>query len=199
MSALEEIKKAFPNMFRPLKWHHFDGPTEHGCGEWYAHATRGMYHIYDVREKFPNDRPFYAKELSDQFDTLEQAQDAVQNRHELDIVMCLDPDFRSTLESLQRENKEWKRLHDAAQRTVADRNSALNAVFAQNEALRKLLQPFAAEAENWHDSVPDDHRTLCTEPNSTTAHPGSEADFTVGDLRRARTALASTGGKHHAE
>lgn len=97
MTALEEIKKAFPNMFRPLKWHHFDGPTEHGCGEWYAHATRGMYHIYDVREKFPNDRPFYAKELSDQFDTLEQAQDAVQNRHELDIVMCLDPDFRSTL------------------------------------------------------------------------------------------------------
>lgn len=106
MTALEEIKKAFPNMFRPLKWHHFDGPTEHGCGEWYAHATRGMYHIYDVREKFPNDRPFYAKELSDQFDTLEQAQDAVQNRHELDIVMCLDPDFRSTLESLQRENDE---------------------------------------------------------------------------------------------
>ncbi len=108
MTALEEIKKAFPNMFRPLKWHHFDGPTEHGCGEWYAHATRGMYHIYDVRAKFPNDRPFYAKELSDQFDTLEQAKDAVQNRHELDIVMCLDPDFRSTIESLQRENAALK-------------------------------------------------------------------------------------------
>lgn len=112
MTALEEIKKAFPNMFRPLKWHHFDGPTEHGCGEWYAHATRGMYHIYDVREKFPNDRPFYAKELSDQFDTLEQAKDAVQNRHELDIVMCLDPDFRSTLESLQRENEELRQRLD---------------------------------------------------------------------------------------
>lgn len=112
MSTLEGIKKAFPNMFRPLKWHHFDGPTEHGCGEWYAHATRGMYHIYDVREKFPNDRPFYAKEMSDQFDTLEQAQDAVQNRHELDIVMCLDPDFRSTLESLQRENEALKKDRD---------------------------------------------------------------------------------------
>lgn len=70
---------------------------------------------------------------------------------------------------------------------------------AENDKLRELLKPFATEAENWHDSVPDDHRTLCTEPNSKTAHPGSEADFTVGDLRRARTALASTGGEHHAD
>lgn len=106
--TITAIKKAFPNMFRPLEWHHFDGKTEHGNGEWWAHGSRGMFHIYDVREKFPDDRPFYAKELSDQLDTLEMAQEAVQKRHEMDIVMCLDPGFLSTLESLQRENEELR-------------------------------------------------------------------------------------------
>lgn len=112
MTALEEIKKAFPNMFRPLKWQHFEGKTEHGKGEWWAHATRGMFHIYDVRETYQTDRPFYAQELSDQFDTLELAQEAYQKRHEADIVMCLDPGFLSTLESLQRENEALKKDRD---------------------------------------------------------------------------------------
>jgi len=70
---------------------------------------------------------------------------------------------------------------------------------ARVKLLEEALKPFAEEAENWSDSVPDDHKTLCTEPGSSTAHPGSEAYFTVGDLRRARDTLASTGGEHHAE
>lgn len=178
MTALEEIKKAFPNMFRPLKWHHFDGPTEHGCGEWYAHATRGMYHIYDVREKFPNDRPFYAKELSDQFDTLEQAKDAVQNRHELDIVMCLDPEFRSTIESLQRENETLRRAQsytyigrDGKSVLARDLEDRAEAAEAEVERLRGALERFLP----YHDAeyVPN----------------------TLFDI--ARTALASTGGEHN--
>lgn len=55
--------------------------------------------------------------------------------------------------------------------------------------LRKALEPFAAEAENWHDTVPDEHRSLCTEPGNYYPHPGSETAFTVGDLRRAYRAL----------
>lgn len=184
MTALEEIKKAFPNMFRPLKWHHFDGQTEHGCGEWYAHATRGMYHIYDVREKFPNDRPFYAKELSDQFDTLEQAQDAVQNRHELDIVMCLDPDFRSTIESLQRENEELRKKADACENElVAMLNSADESRVAQ------IRRADAAEAEvkvlrEGLMKIRDGYG-----PN----HVSTFCRFWSNE------ALASTGGEHHAE
>lgn len=122
--TITAIKKAFPNMFRPLEWHHFDGKTEHGHGEWWAHGSRGMFHIYDVREKFPDDRPFYAKELSDQLDTLEMAQEAFQKRHEMDIVMCLGPGFLSTLESLQRENEELERRRieeqERADRIAAD-------------------------------------------------------------------------------
>lgn len=55
--------------------------------------------------------------------------------------------------------------------------------------VRKILEPFALEADNWIDTVPDSHRSLCTEPGSKTAHPGSETAFTVGDLRAARAAL----------
>ena len=55
--------------------------------------------------------------------------------------------------------------------------------------LESALKPFAEEAENWHDDVPDDYRSLCTEPGSETVHPGSETAFTVGDIRRARALL----------
>lgn len=209
MTALEEIKKAFPNMFRPLKWHHFDGPTEHGCGEWYAHATRGMYHIYDVREKFPNDRPFYAKELSDQFDTLEQAQDAVQNRHELDIVMCLDPDFRSTIESLQLENDTLKagikRLSDEeellAETTDGDMMSLVSLAAKLAEAEELARRPaFEPVAWRWRS-------TLFTEWNFSETPPidqlsmERETELNMEGLEwqelYARTALASTGGEHN--
>ncbi|MGO4316661.1 hypothetical protein [Agrobacterium sp. MCAB5] len=190
MTALEELKKAFPNMFRPLKWHHFDGATEHGCGEWYAHATRGMYHIYDVREKFPNDRPFYAKELSDQFDTLEQAQDAVQNRHELDIVMCLDPDFRSTIESLQRENERLQAEIDRKSSIPGDHRyweGRYRDEAAENERLREALEEIRDE---------DSYEKLESFDGS-----GKHITRTVygefGEI--ANTALASTGGEHNAE
>jgi hypothetical protein len=56
---------------------------------------------------------------------------------------------------------------------------------------REALRPFAAEAENWADSVPDDYRSLCFEPGAGHANPGSETAFTTGDLRRARAALSN--------
>lgn len=250
MTALEEIKKAFPNMFRPLKWHHFDGPTEHGCGEWYAHATRGMYHIYDVREKFPNDRPFYAKELSDQFDKLEQAQDAVQNRHELDIVMCLDPDFLSTLESLQRENEElnaWKDgvlaaahlitffADDMNERNLDDKRAYIKQQTGRIRAALHVAYVCAADMEllgkssdGWDFSMSPKPRPDLGMNMALYAAPLTEASkrdpvlwVSPVDLRawqKAKageiwawsenlegeciplyTALASTGGEHHAE
>lgn len=56
--------------------------------------------------------------------------------------------------------------------------------------MAEALAKFAADADAWDHTVPDDHRSLCTEPGSDTAHPGSETLYTVGDLRRARTTLA---------
>jgi len=57
---------------------------------------------------------------------------------------------------------------------------------APDVAMREALRPFAVEADNWHSSVPDSHRSLCTGPGSKTAYPGSETSFTVGDIRRAK-------------
>lgn len=237
MTSLEEIKKAFPNMFRPLKWHHFDGPTEHGCGEWYAHATRGMYHLYDVRAKFPNDRPFYAKELSDQFDTLEQAQDAVQNRHEMDILMCLDPDFRSTLESLQREKEELRNLADRLKQEAQIHAMGSRCANATINEIYQIISGGKGEPGNWNgaepvrryaeaaeaevkrlqaeidrkSSMPSDHRYW----EGRYRDEAADNEKLRGVVERAqsivstsiypswhdtaRTALASTGGEHHAE
>lgn len=108
MSIEVAIKKSFPNMFRPLKWMHFDSATEYGKGEWFAHGARGTFHIYDVREKFPNDRPFYAKEISDQFDTLEQAQAACQARNEGDIFIGLNPEFIAEIEKLKSATEPFR-------------------------------------------------------------------------------------------
>lgn len=226
MTALEEIKKTFPNMFRPLKWHHFEGATEHGCGEWYAHATRGMWHIYDVREKFPNDKPFYAKELSDQFDTLELAQEACQKRHEGDILIGLEPAFLSTLESLQRENEALKNLIDGDNCADPDKIDALfrraEAAEAEAEYLRGVATDIQkgyieatrraeeavtaanalqvrTDAAEYRENKLREALQFYANPEIYKPHPHGLA-FDQRDLSyHARTALASTGGEHHAE
>lgn len=67
---------------------------------------------------------------------------------------------------------------------------------ALRERVAKVLQSFAIDAESWSETVPNEHRSLCTEPGSDYAHPGSEAIFTVGDLRAARSLhIEMTGGK----
>lgn len=75
----------------------------------------------------------------------------------------------------------------------SDYAALLTRLDAQESALREaveIVRPFANEADNWADSVPDSHRSLCTEPGKSTAHPGSETTFTVGALRAARAWLA---------
>ncbi|WP_320196272.1 hypothetical protein RMR10_004400 [Agrobacterium rosae] len=178
--TITAIKKAFPNMFRPLEWHHFDGKTEHGYGEWWAHGSRGMFHIYDVREKFPNDRPFYAKELSDQLDTLEMAQEAFQKRHEMDIVMCLDPSFLSTLESLQRENEESKERIEKLEQT-------LKAVTGNKIGF--TYEP-TGEGVNLYSPNPSAFAIIAQHPEILQAIVGARADI------ESRAALSSTGDTH---
>jgi hypothetical protein len=77
----------------------------------------------------------------------------------------------------------------------AEAVNALPSLIAHVERLEKALKPFADEAATWADDVPDDHRSLCTEPSKKYAHPGSETTFTVGDLRLARATL-SQGTSH---
>lgn len=217
MTALEEIKKTFPNMFRPLEWHHFDGKTEHGHGEWWAHGSRGMFHIYDVREKFPDDRPFYAKELSDQLDTLEMAQEAVQKRHEMDIVMCLDPGFLSTLESLQAKNEGLLKRAATAEKKLRGSNAAFERErkhHLENQELNRRIEARAeaaeAEVKRLQSEIDRAEPTLWVSPIDLRAWQKAKAGEIwawsenlegqcVGLYLSPSTALASTGGEHNAE
>jgi len=213
--TITAIKKAFPNMFRPLEWHHFDGKTEHGTGEWFAHGTSRSYHIYDVRSKYPNDNPFYAKEISDQFETLEAAQESVRVRDEQDIFLRLDPDFLSTLESLQRENEGLRNLADrltleaqchdmearGANSTIAEIYQIISGARGEPgnwngaepvrkyvERLREALLPFSKAADV----------KLCGDWRDDERFAQTDVGFYLnfGDLRRARAALSSTGDTH---
>ena len=73
----------------------------------------------------------------------------------------------------------------------------LDRLRAENARLREALEPFAREADNWNDNVAAEYRPLQVEPQSVDhanggyAHPGSESAFSVGDIRRARTALSA--------
>lgn len=56
----------------------------------------------------------------------------------------------------------------------------------QNAELVAALKPFAKEANSWSDRAPDD-----LHPSISTFDFGDYAEFTVGDFRRARAALAA--------
>jgi cell division septum initiation protein DivIVA len=98
-----------------------------------------------------------------------------------------------TLESLQRENEELRQRLDVgpcgedaidiAESAADHLRHRAEAAEAEVKRLRSVLQPMADVAGDVSDSWPDDAQVV-TE---------------IGHFRRARTALASTGGEHHAE
>ena len=57
--------------------------------------------------------------------------------------------------------------------------------------LLKRLEPFAREADRWSDSVSRPYRPGLTEPRQRYAH--AKAEFTMGDLRNARSELKRLG------
>jgi hypothetical protein len=71
----------------------------------------------------------------------------------------------------------------------------LEALQRENEALREALKPFAlvAEYDIGEDETDNDRFQPMSFENSRVKL------LNVGDLRRARTALASAGGEHHAD
>lgn len=222
MSIEVAIKKSFPNMFRPLKWMHFDSPTEYGKGEWFAHGARGTFHIYDVREKYPNDHPYYAKEISDQFDTLEQAQAACQARNDGDILIGLSPEFISEIDRLQRENAALKEENGS----LLDENSDLrNEPWPEwAKAVLKVIRSHTGY-DGYDDAIEgvdmplelEEHLSELQSDNDRLQSRAEAAEAEVKRLRdlvwRAReisrpsvyptwhkdanAALASTGGDHH--
>jgi len=65
-----------------------------------------------------------------------------------------------------------------------------------NEAV-EVLRILAAEADEWGDAVPDDHRPVYVEMDHWDArYYGSPSRFTVGNLRRARALLSKLEASH---
>jgi hypothetical protein len=80
---------------------------------------------------------------------------------------------------------------------LAEANTArLSELERENARLREALKPFASEGALWHDSTttPTEDEPLWISSYETRRSP-DEAKFTLGDLRRARAALAGSGEK----
>jgi hypothetical protein len=75
-------------------------------------------------------------------------------------------------------------------------DARLSELERENAALREALKPFASEGALWHDSTttPTEDEPLWISSYETRRSP-DEAKFTLGDLRRARAALAGSGEK----
>jgi len=76
-------------------------------------------------------------------------------------------------------------------------NAAAPHIAAQAEEIKRLLEalePFSREADEWATIVPDDYHPMQPEMGRDRCLPGSEAKFSVGDLRRARAIIAKTEG-----
>lgn len=58
--------------------------------------------------------------------------------------------------------------------------------------LEAALRPFADEAETWLDTISDKYRPGVTEPRQTFSY--AKAEFSLGDLRRARRLLSQRNG-----
>jgi hypothetical protein len=67
---------------KPLEWRFWDLKHEYGRGSWDANTPWETYSIHDVSEKYPTDNRYYCPKVSDQFETLELAQEAAQRDHE---------------------------------------------------------------------------------------------------------------------
>lgn len=49
------------------------------------------------------------------------------------------------VDDLTKDRDDWKRLHDAAQRVISDRNQALNSVSAERDALLSRVESVRAQ------------------------------------------------------
>lgn len=118
---------------------------------------------------------------------------------DLDPNCALEAEFQAqiTAATERAEKAERERdanFDDAKAYAEAAKQQRLwkEAAEADLEKMRRALAPFSLEADNWHDDVPDDYCPLMAEPGAEQTNPGSEAVFSIGDLRRAREALSTS-------
>ena len=85
------------------------------------------------------------------------------------------------------------RALEGAADTASAAAERLDELERENARMREALKPFASEGALWHDSTttPTEDEPLWISSYETRRSP-DEAKFTLGDLRRARAALAGS-------
>lgn len=77
----------------------------------------------------------------------------------------------------------------AANCDLFDARDLLAAATLRIASAEKVIRPFAKEADTWADGVPDKYRPPQPEPGTRMCNKGSNAKFSIGDLRAARSWL----------
>jgi hypothetical protein len=116
---------------------------------------------------------------------------AMHRQDDIDVaVNWLNSDYHNA--RVQRAT--WNAVAAEHERLCSDRIAAAEkaARVKALEELREILQPFAAEADMWGDSVPDDYAPLCVEMGHTDGrYYGSPAKYTLAHLRKIRALITA--------
>lgn len=195
-----DIELAWPNVFRVRahgNWLYFtDHETAYGSAEMHGSIAQPLY-------AHPSEALAAATEA------IKELQAQLADRRFVrcgDECLADDPDPNCALEAefqaqiaaateraekAERERDEARQLADDlawAEKKRDDYAAMLTAAEADLEKMRRALEPFAKEAEEWADHLPDAGRSLyCVDETNP-----EQAAFTLGDLRRAREALATS-------
>lgn len=218
MTALEEIKKALEGV-TPGPWITHGGLLGHK-GDVFSPTAKSVQDCHHIARCFA---PKPDKNPIDDLQVLVAERDAIKViEANARYIAAANPaaisELLSTLESLQREKEASEATAtryaneiielrgelaktasllvvqadraDAAEAELDSRTRALDEAEAGMKRLRETLHPFAEAADYYSTGV---HRTPA--PDALPCGPA----LIVAHLRAARTALASTGGEHHAE
>ena len=101
-------------------------------------------------------------------------------------LLALIDDLRARLAAAEGHEASLEKRRDYYRERMEAAEALATTATARVAELEGALKPFAREADEWHEDVPDDYRILCAEPGAETANHGAESVFTIGDLRRAR-------------
>ncbi|MGO4673014.1 hypothetical protein AB4Z40_08950 [Bosea sp. 2YAB26] len=114
--------------------------------------------------------------------------------HDTGSLLALIDDLRARLAAAEGREASLEKRRDYYRERMEAAEALATTATARVAELEGALKPFAREADEWHEDVPDDYRILCAEPGAETANHGAESVFTIGDLRRARA--LSEGGSN---
>ena len=101
-----------------------------------------------------------------------------------------ETELRAEISWLEARNREVNLQRIEAETLARSQAARLDELERENAALREALKPFAAMADNWSQNFNDTQGfSTMPLPNYRAGDMQFQAEYTMGDLRRARAAL----------